>query len=192
MQKHFKLDEGVFVDVGACIGRYTVKVARQLGKNGKVISIEPEASNFAVLTKNIEINKLKNVTPLNMACFSSKRKLTLLVHEKRIGLHSVVRQYGPATKRDVRGDTLDNILKKLKVKKIHLLKIDVEGVEHEVLQGALKTIKRDMPRIIFEAWDNEYLEKCARILLPLGYLITEVDKENFLAVSGKSFKERAK
>jgi hypothetical protein len=48
-------ERGIFVDIWANIGKYTVKVAKQIGKKGRVISIEPEPSSFEVLKLNIKL-----------------------------------------------------------------------------------------------------------------------------------------
>ncbi|MEM2614637.1 MAG: FkbM family methyltransferase, partial [Nitrososphaerota archaeon] len=51
----FNLEKGVFVDVGAHIGKYTIMVARKL-KDGKVIAIEADPNNFKILKKNLILN----------------------------------------------------------------------------------------------------------------------------------------
>ena len=58
----------VFVDIGSHIGKYTISIAKLIGNNGKVISIEPYPYNFKVLVKNIVLNGLENVLALNVAC----------------------------------------------------------------------------------------------------------------------------
>jgi len=66
LQSHFEaIKERIFVDVGANIGKYTIKVGRQMGNKGRVISVEPEPESFQVLKLNIEFNKLANVTAVN-------------------------------------------------------------------------------------------------------------------------------
>ena len=67
IKKHFNLNVGVFIDVGANIGKYSVIIGKQLNKNGRVISFEPMPGNFELLKKNIKLNNLKNVISFECA-----------------------------------------------------------------------------------------------------------------------------
>ena len=62
-----------------------------------------------------------------------------------------------------------------------LIKIDVEGAEAEVLKGATKTLKNSHPKIIFEAWDEQYLKKVKKILNKFNYKIKKIADENYFA-----------
>src|SRR3989344_7115428 len=73
VQEHLKLKEGVFIDIGAFTGRYTIEIGNSL-KKGKVISVEPNRDNFKILQKNILINHLENTIALNIACSDRKGK----------------------------------------------------------------------------------------------------------------------
>jgi len=55
------------IDIGAHIGAYTILVAEKVGKDGKVIAIEPEPKNYEQLLKNIQLNHFENVIPPNIA-----------------------------------------------------------------------------------------------------------------------------
>ncbi len=68
LEKYFILNEGIFIDIGAHIGKFTIKIAKTLAENGKVISIEPDSINFSLLKENIELNKLKNIILKKVAC----------------------------------------------------------------------------------------------------------------------------
>ena len=61
-----------------------------------------------------------------------------------------------------------------------LIKVDVEGAEAEVLKGATKALKSH-PKIIFEAWNENYLEKVKKVLRPFNYKIKKTAKDNYLA-----------
>ncbi|HEX6028665.1 MAG TPA: FkbM family methyltransferase, partial [Nitrososphaeraceae archaeon] len=63
-------EEDVVVDIGAHIGRYTIIASKRVGANGKVVAIEADPSNFELLNRNIKLNQLTNVIPLNYAAFS--------------------------------------------------------------------------------------------------------------------------
>ena len=76
IRKFFDLKEGVFIDVGANLGKYTILMGRKLRKKGKVISIEPEPHTVELLKQHVAINKLKNVFVIGIACSSKNGKST--------------------------------------------------------------------------------------------------------------------
>src|SRR5215204_4612709 len=86
---YFLIDKGAFVDVGAHIGKYTIKVGRN--RPNTVIAIEPEEYNFTLLKKNILANGLNNTLLVNTGVYSRKGQLTFYLSDKGEGLHSVLR-----------------------------------------------------------------------------------------------------
>jgi len=177
IRKYFeKFNGGTFIDIGANIGKYTI----MLGKNAnKVIAIEPEPNNFKILKKNIKKNKLKNVIALKIACSNKDEKADFYVDKQNTGYNSLNRK--TKDKITIKTRKLDNLLKELKIKKIDLIKIDVEGAEKQVLEGGIHSLKKYKPKIIFEAWNKNYLNLIKKILLPLGYNIKQINDINYYA-----------
>jgi FkbM family methyltransferase len=141
--EHFRPKEGdVVVDVGAHIGRYTIVASKQVGQNGKVIAIEADPSNFEILNRNIELNRLTNVTTLNYAAFSKEAKIKLYLPAGDIFTkYNTVMSDWIWVKPDdkfveVNGNTLDNLVHETEIRQVNWIKIDVEGAEFEVLRGA--------------------------------------------------------
>jgi FkbM family methyltransferase len=141
--EHFRPKEGdVVVDVGAHIGRYTIVASKQVGQNGKVIAIEADPSNFEILNRNIELNRLTNVTTLNYAAFSKEAKIKLYLPAGDIFTkYNTVMSDWIWVKPDdkfveVNGNTLDNLVHETGIRQVNWIKIDVEGAEFEVLRGA--------------------------------------------------------
>lgn len=144
----------VVVDVGANIGYYTVLLADKVGRNGKVYTFEPDKINFKILIKNIEANNLKNVVAVNVAVGGKNGKDFLYKSRENFGDHKLktppARGSGtpPLEEREIiKVIKLDDYLKDLK---IDLMKIDTQGWEPEVVEGAKKIIERDKPTIFFE------------------------------------------
>jgi FkbM family methyltransferase len=183
LRRFFKLKNGTFVDIGAHIGKYTIRVANQLKNDGKVIAIEPDPDTFKILKNNIERNKLKNVIALNLACWSKNKKIKLYSKKRRFDEHSVVRTISNDFKW-VEGRKLDSILQELKIKKVDLVKLDVEGAEFEVLKGMKSTLKTK-PRIVFEASSKESLENCKKELSKYGYKISKISDYNYYEAIAK-------
>ena len=168
-----EITQGVFVDVGANIGKYTIKVARQVGDNGRVISIEPESCNFEILKANIKLNRLSNVTLVNAACWNKNEKLKLYLAQLP-GDHSVKEPVSTDFV-EVSALKLDDILKHLQIEYVSFIKIDAEGADGEVLEGAEKTIARNpYLKIVFEATNEDNLAKCQEVLEKHGFAIVRV------------------
>jgi FkbM family methyltransferase len=160
--KHFfSLDEGVFIDVGAHIGRWTITIGNKL--KGKVIAIEPQRDNFNILKRNIYINKLNDIViPLDVACGDKEKEMKFYLDLEGGGGHEsslVQNEYNKNKFTLVNVRKLDNIFVDLKLDSVDLIKVDVEGSDLDVLKGAKNIIKKFHPRIIFEAFgDKEYNE----------------------------------
>lgn len=130
----------VVVDAGAHIGVYTLKAAKEVGNRGRVIAIEPEDENYKLLIKNIRINKHQNVTPVKVALsnFEGKAKLFLKARSRS---HSLIGKTWVTPIVDVTETavtTLDKLLDRLDIKKVDILKINVEGAELKVLKGSIE------------------------------------------------------
>jgi FkbM family methyltransferase len=158
----FDLREGVFVDVGANIGRYTVMVARQLGARGAVVALEPEPGNFAALCRNVTANGLENVIVRQVACSNANTPVRLVRHRWDAGLDTtraleadefVCRGFVDTI--EVEGRRLDSLLDELGISRVDLLKIDVEGAELAVLEGADRVLASNSSlRLLVEAWSE--------------------------------------
>lgn len=181
LRKYFNLNNGTFIDVGANIGKYSIMVGRK-SDSIKVISIEASKENFEVLKKNIELNNLHNIIPLNIAASDRKGMSDFYLACKGLGTASSLFEIKKQSKKiRVKTDTLDNVVKNFNIKKVSLIKIDVEGAEPKVLKGAIKMIKRDKPRIIFEALNKKSFEECSKIIKKLNYKIKRISQINFVA-----------
>jgi FkbM family methyltransferase len=169
----------VCVDVGAHIGKYTVLLSKLAGRGGQVIAIEAHPKNFEVLRKNIQLNNLKNVFAVNVAASNKKAKIKLYETPSSLGPSGVTKRKKFIV---VFTDTLDSILKRIGVKHVDFIKVDVEGMEAFVFKGARKTLSRNKNlQIIFEAWDDNYLKNCQKILNKFGYKISELMPTMYLA-----------
>lgn len=182
VRKNLSLKRGSAVDIGANIGMHTIPLGKMLKNTGKVIAIEPEPNNFKILKRNVELNKLNNVILINVACSSKEGKFKFYLDEIGTGAGSFYQEKVQGSKTiTVQAKKLDKILLELRIKKIDLIKIDVEGGEADVLEGAKKTLKKSHPKIIFEAWNEEYLDKIKKVLQPFNYKIKQIAPENYYA-----------
>jgi FkbM family methyltransferase len=146
--EHFTPKEGdIVVDIGAHMGRYTIIGSKRVGTQGKVVAIEAHPGNFEMLNRNIKLNQLTNVIPLNYAVYSKETKIKLYLPDEESGYtmhHSIMSNYVFTKYKDktedkfveVSANTLDYFLQLEGITDVNWIKIDVEGAEFEVLQGA--------------------------------------------------------
>ena len=136
-----------FIDVGANLGDYTFFAARCVGAKGKVLSFDPEPNNNAWLKRGIAKNRFNNVDLRNSALSDKDGNAKLYIGELS-GWHTL-----RATKKNMGFGQISvktNKLDSLGIEKVNCIKIDVEGLEHEVLLGAIDTIRKNKPAILID------------------------------------------
>jgi FkbM family methyltransferase len=160
-------DNETFVDVGANVGSYSLKIAQDYKNKGvNVIAIEAHPENYKALCRNIEINGFKNLKAINKAASDHKGIVTMyerfLVGGNRLQsdcyslcntfIHetNVVRDDGKTLQ--VESDTLDNILA---MDRPSVMKMDIEGAEVLALKGATNTLKQ-LRKIIIEVHGDNF------------------------------------
>ncbi len=132
-----------FVDVGANIGTHAITLAQHVGSQGIVVAIEAHPRTFQYLVANIELNQLHNIVALHAAVGheSGEIRITDRVADDQNFVVASFSESAPDknTYVCVPVSRLDDIALP---SFITVLKIDVEGYEKFVLEGAINTIKR--------------------------------------------------
>jgi FkbM family methyltransferase len=158
----------IVIDVGAHIGSYTIRCAKLVGENGKVIAIEPIPENLILLKNNLEFNKLNNVLIEDKAIYNKLSKIKLYYNAHPSGASVFKKsESNDLNTITVEATTLDAIIEKYNLKRIDLLKVDVEGAEVEVLSDKALSITR---KIIIEVWPSN-LSKIFEMLKSHGFKI---------------------
>lgn len=179
MQKYFNLREGVFIDIGAHIGKYSIQLANKLGKKGHVFAFEPEESNFQFLKKNIELNVINNVEAYKKGLYSTEMETTLFVSGAGEMYQSIYNRDEGWSEQTIQLTTLDHFVKENKISRIDLIKIDTERTEFEVLKGGRASLQKFRPDIIIEI-GVENFDKTNQLLENIGYRKrAQIDFENF-------------
>lgn len=153
------MDPIVF-DVGANIGTYATWIAKYLEKkNGKIYCFEPQRVIFQMLCGNMAINNIFNAYTYNIALGSEEKYLEVdEIDYVRSGsfaafnLDGVDREKFKTTsqKQHVEVCTIDQFVNRYKVPKVDFIKIDVEGMDMEVLNGAKQVIDKFKPDLHVE------------------------------------------
>jgi FkbM family methyltransferase len=177
----------VVIDIGAHIGRYTITSSKQVGNTGKVVAIEADPDNFEILKRNIALNNLTNVLPLNYAIYSTKTKIKLYEQSASAKYNSIMLTRAEKTKNyvEVNADTLDNILEQNGINQVNWIKIDVEGAEFEVLKGSTKTLSGENVSLFLEIHNIEDPNHYHNVLDFLKYHDYEMTFELRFDVSGE-------
>ncbi|PZV13509.1 MAG: hypothetical protein DCF22_10615 [Leptolyngbya sp.] len=164
------------VDLGANEGLYTLFAAKQVGDLGIILSFEPSSREFQRLQDNLALNEeITNVQLFQIALSNISGTQILKVAADD---HSGQNTLGDFTYEGVaclNTETvtvrrLDDVLEELAVQSVDVIKIDVEGAEHLVFEGAKKTIERDRPLILFELVDQALQKQGSSTHELLSYL----------------------
>jgi FkbM family methyltransferase len=184
------LPEGaVFLDVGAHIGYDTLKASVKVGREGRVVAFEPNPNTLTLLRSNIAASGAANVIVQPIACTDTDTTLTLFDSTLggNSGSSSLSQQNAGSAARTytVRGRPIDDVVAELGLKRIDVLKADVEGAELLVLRGATETLKRYHPKLVLEevprqlANMNTSIEELEAFIKSVGYTtMRQVDYKN--------------
>lgn len=159
----------VVVEVGANIGAHTVFLAQKVGPTGQVFAFEPQRQVFQVLCSNIILNGFNNVHAFQMglaeqAGMSQVLSLDATV-EANIGGRSLGTIEGMSNYEPVIINTLDSF----NLNRLDFLKIDVEDLEKNVLDGSQQTIARCRPILYVENDREDKSETLIQTIFDLGY-----------------------
>lgn len=162
------------LDLGANIGVHSLAFAQTVGPTGRVISVEPQHFPFQLLSANVTLNQQPHVLCLRAAVGEVRGACTVPridpTHRHNAGATTVSTEASASAQGQdvVPMITVDS----LGLARCDLIKIDTEGFEDRVLQGARATLAAQRPVVYAEMHDHEKLRRAAAILKPLGYSLT--------------------
>lgn len=158
----------IFLDIGANVGNNTLSVAN-FYKNISCYSFEPNPKYFSQLNKNIKLNNLNNVKTFDYCIGLDNTETNFYIdlnnpggstlNKKNITFHPTLKK--PNLKKIlIKEESLDGFLKNIDLSKYQnfFIKIDVEGAELRVLQGANNFIKKFFPDILLEIEEKNFME----------------------------------
>jgi FkbM family methyltransferase len=141
---------GMAIDVGANLGEWSVPLAKTVGRQGRVLCIEPNTSTSNALTATLRINNLPQAEVMRVALSESDGSGHLLINARDTGLSRLTPTAGNGAVA-VPLRRLDTIIAARVPPRLDLIKIDVEGHERQVLAGAADTLRQFRPAIVFES-----------------------------------------
>ena len=187
-RKHY--GDGVLgIDCGANIGVHTIEWAKMMTNWGSVLSIEAQERIYYALAGNIAINNCFNAVAVNAAVSSESGVMQIpspdyfvpssfgsLELRQRAGNEFIGQRIDYQNTVNVRKLMLDEF----NLPRADLIKIDVEGMEMEVLEGTAKTIERCRPIMLIEKIKTDATQ-LGSLLQTLGYEVIEAGI-NLLAI----------
>jgi FkbM family methyltransferase len=179
----------IVIDIGANIGAHTLFLGQLCGRTGRVIAFEPTHYAFTKLKRNVEINpdissrischQIMLVASAGDTVAKEVYSSWPLRNSAPVELHADHKGRLIATA-GATAETLDGALDRLGVHRVDFVKLDVDGHEAEVLEGAGRTFKRHHPAILMELAPFVFRDDMGRFAFmleffwKLGYQLTNV------------------
>lgn len=190
----------VVFDVGANIGAHTLLLSQLVGATGKVFAFEPTDYAFNKLRDNLNLNRnLANRVQVEQAflCRSSDEKPPAQIYSSwplndQGGNHPLHQGIAKDTS-NAQAFSIDDYIHKNSLGKVDLIKLDVDGYECDVLNGAANTLKNLRPKVIIEIAPyvlqehGHSVDDLLSIFERYGYQL--FDEKNFRPISAAQLKE---
>lgn len=172
------------IDAGANWGVHALYLARLTGPNGRVHAFEPHPQVVEELRWHVQHNHLNQVTVHPLGLLDSDCTMPFVLGQESKTSHVAdASGHGHAPNErqvDVPFKTLDGFVAEQAITAIRLIKIDVEGAESRMLQGAANTIQRFRPHLVVELHSPEQDLEVARMLTQWRYKLSRVEGPELL------------
>lgn len=183
-KKHIN-SQSVVLEAGTHIGTHSILLSQLCSK---IFLFEPLKSSFLLLKENLNLNNCQNAVVYNMA-LGERQKSTEFswITDNNVGASGLkdnpMGDYGSGTGVSVQVTTIDH----LNLEKLDFVKLDAEGYEPLIIQGAMATIRRFKPIITLECWkdhnghsDLNHTANLYQDLLSLGYNLRQIEHSDYL------------
>jgi len=157
---------GCFYDLGAHSGFFSLLAARAVGPSGAVLAVEADPENAEIVRANVARNRLQQVTVLESAVWSSSGQVSFAPASTSTQGH--IAADGQAG-RAVPAVSLDDMVFRDGHRPPDFIKMDVEGAEWDVLQGASRVLAGGRPKLLCEIHHPEQSADIQALLAEYGY-----------------------
>ena len=161
----------IFFDIGANVGYFSLLAAKLTAPDGFVVAFEPLPRNTNFLRQHIGLNALEQRIKLYEAAVSDHDGKTFF----DLGKSSAMGHIASQGQLEVQLLSLDSLIKSGEVPMPDVMKIDVEGAEFEVLQGAKEILAEHHPLLFIDTHARTAHDKSIQCLLELGYELELLD-----------------
>ncbi len=182
---------GTFLDCGGHIGLFAVVGAKLVGENGKVFSFEATPHTAEILREVVKLNNCESIVEVRNEAVSDEAGTATFFDtgDDVSNANSLVKTGRHDSGLTINTISIDEFVSEIKLE-VDVIKIDVEGSEYSVLQGALETLKNQRPAISLGLHPNAIkmnasLSDIWDVLAELGYTLfydeEKVEKEWFVS-----------
>jgi FkbM family methyltransferase len=169
--KEYISEKSIVLDIGANIGLHSIYFS-SLAKEGCILSFEPSLTTFKFLAENVA--NIPNIVPINLA-ISNEGKVASFYHTSDNAYSSLMDTRRKAVVSIVKVPCMkvDDVVSGLCLNRVDFVKIDVEGLEFEVLKGMVEVISKYQPVIFCEIYkgesSNQRPDETVQFLIEKGY-----------------------
>lgn len=163
---------GVFYDIGAHVGWYTLIGSRIVGPEGTVIAFEPLAENLRHLRRHLTLNDVNNVDVRPVAVTDSNGQVPF--RRGRGSFQGRISEEGRSHVM-VDGVRLDSLFRRGEIPPPDLMKIDVEGAEVSVLRGSEELLRSTRPIVLLSTHGPDLRSEAETLLRHHGYELWPVE-----------------
>ena len=142
---------GVGLDIGANLGEWSVPMAKAAGASGCVLCFEPNPNIAEALAKTLRVNNLPHARVLRTALSARASAAQLIIETANTGRSRLGVPAAGQQGVTVQTQRLDDVVGAEGLERVDLIKIDVEGHERDVIEGARETLRRFRPAVILES-----------------------------------------
>jgi len=137
--------DNIVIDIGAHVDFFTLKSAKQSGKRGLVVAVEPDQQNLRTLIRNIRLSHQSNIIVVNAALGNLDGKSAFYMDDYFSAGSSLYRP-GIGKEVEVTVCKLDTLIRKIGVERVDLIKMDAEGSEVDIIRGAAECLEMRVAR----------------------------------------------
>ena len=159
----------IVYDIGANVGIYTILSSVLCGTSGKVYAFEPDPHNLKYLRDHVKLNNLQNVSIVEYAI--SKKSGYLFFQATSDHCNSHISDDGEL---EINAVSIDDFVFEQDNTPPDFLKIDVEGTESLVLEGAQRTLEEYRPEIFLATHGSEIDTNCRQQLEKINYNVSKI------------------
>lgn len=177
----------IVIDIGANIGAHTLPLAQMVGKNGRVVAVEPTEYAASKLRKSVALNEnLRGQIEIRQRMLVSgvEEEIPGTIYSSWPLIHATgdLHEEHKGRLMSTAGSeksTLDELVDELKLDKVNALKLDIDGNEYSVLKGAERTLSKFHPVIFMEVAPYVFHEEAdfdgmIELLGSHGYQLTHI------------------
>lgn len=194
---NFKTEEKIiFWDIGSNIGLYSIYAALK-HKNIEIFSFEPSSSNLRVLSRNISINNLQNRININQFPLTNKDKGFQLMMESDFREGGALHSFGKNINFEgvgmniqnnykIYGFSINYLINNLNFQVPNYIKIDVDGLEHFILEEASKALEnKNLKGLLIEINENytEQLDNVKKIMKKFNFALIKKEQSKQIKIS---------